>query len=454
MSAPPSLVAHASTPALLRLALGTIALLALTFFLAVRAAVNEHRHAMKTIGKDTAPSILAAQAIRADLADMHSNAANVLLHRPGEGKQALADYEKRRVAATEGILAAAGNITYDEAERGPLRTVLNALGRYEAAVAEAFVLHRRGSGDALAAHREADRVMSETILPAADALDRVNRAEMDRVYAGVRGASLRAILVVVLAGLVLLALLGAVQVFLYQRMRRILNPALAAASLLTFVFLVVAVATFFGQRRALKTAKEDAFDSIHALWRARALAYDANGDESRWLLDRARGAAYEKDFVTKVGRLMKLPAGTSPSQLVAAAKAGTLPADCTGYLADELRNITFAGEREAALATLETFARYVDVDEQIRKREGEGKHAAAVALCLGEREGESNWAFARFDEALGKTLDINQKEFDAAVKGSLDRLAPFDSLAPVVALAVAALAVVGLWPRMREYAAG
>jgi hypothetical protein len=396
---------------------------------------------------------LAAQGIRADLADMHSNAANVLLHRPGEGKQALADYEKRRVGATEGILAAAGNITYD-AERAPIRTILNELGRYEAAIAEAFVLHRLGSSDQLAAHREADRIMSETILPAADTLDQVNRAEMDKAYANVRGASLRAILVVVLAGLVLLALLGLVQVFLYLRMRRILNPALVGASLLALVFLVAAVVSFFGQRRALKVATVDAFDSIHALWQVRALAYDANGDESRWLLDRARGGAYEKDFATKVDRLMKLPAGTSRAQLVAAAKDGNLPAGFTGYLADELRNITFAGEGEAALATLQTFARYLDIDEQIRRLKGEGKHAAAVALCLGEREGESNWAFAKFDKALGETLKINQVVFDTTVQASLDRLTPFDSLAPIVALAVAGLALVGLWPRLREYAAG
>ena len=28
------------------------------------------------------------------------------------------------------------------------------------------------------------------------------------------------------------------------------------------------------------------FDSVRALWQTRAVAYDANADESRWLLDR------------------------------------------------------------------------------------------------------------------------------------------------------------------------
>ena len=36
--------------------------------------------------------------------------------------------------------------------------------------------------------------------------------------------------------------------------------------------------------RDLKQIIEDAFDSIHSLWQAAAIAYDANGDESRFLL--------------------------------------------------------------------------------------------------------------------------------------------------------------------------
>ena len=36
----------------------------------------------------------------------------------------------------------------------------------------------------------------------------------------------------------------------------------------------------------VKVAKKDAFDSISVLEAARAVAYDANGDESRWLLNK------------------------------------------------------------------------------------------------------------------------------------------------------------------------
>src|SRR5262249_54125741 len=150
-----------------------------------------------------------------------------------EGKQVAADYEKRRVEATEGILDAAGNITYGEAEKGPLRRLLGALGPYEGAVARALVLHARGDREgALAGHREADRLMQQVLLPAADDLDRANRDELDRAYASIRRSSLLELLVVVLAGLALLAALVTTQWFLYRRMRRLVNPGLAAATLL------------------------------------------------------------------------------------------------------------------------------------------------------------------------------------------------------------------------------
>ena len=107
--------------------------------------------------------------------------------------------------------------------------------------------------------------------------------------------------------------------------------------------------------------------------------------------------------------LAKRPEGLSFDGLVAQVVAGSLPDGFQGYLAAELRNITFPGEREAAVEMLKTFARYIALDGEIRRLENQGDHAAAVTLCIGYAPGQSNWAFARFDEALGKTLDINQR---------------------------------------------
>jgi hypothetical protein len=442
-----------TTPGRLRLALAAVWLLALLFFLAVAAGVGVHRRAIQTIGKDAAPSIVAAQKIRANLADMHSNTANVLLYAPGKGAGPASDYEKRRLEVTQGILDAAGNVTYGEAEKGPLRRLLDGLGTYEAAVARAWVLHQRKDAGFLAQHRAADRIMAGTLLPAADDLDRANRDALDRGYADARRSSGWALAGVVLAGLALLGVLAATQLFLTRRTHRLLNPGLVAASALALGFLIYAVVVFSARERSLKLAKEDAFQSIHDLWRARAAAYDANGDESRWLLDRRRRADYQKDFDAKVARLINpLPQGSAYEKLVAEVQRHAKPTGFKGYLAEELGNITFAGERAAALAALQTFLAYVTIDARIRSLERADQHDAAVALCLGEKPGESNWAFARFDEALGKTIQINQDEFDAAVERSFRSLGAFDLAAPLAALGIAVLAFFGLLPRLREYA--
>src|SRR6202022_3199776 len=100
--------------------------------------------------------------------------------------------------------------------------LLNALGEYEAASAQARILHERGeAGPAIARYRIADQLMQETILPAADALDEVNSAALDRAYVRIQTNSVLARGGVVLPGLVLVAALLIGQWFLYRRMRRV-----------------------------------------------------------------------------------------------------------------------------------------------------------------------------------------------------------------------------------------
>jgi hypothetical protein len=441
-----------TTPGRLKAGLGLIGLLAGLFAGTVIVAVLEFRQGVQTIGKDAAPSIIVAQGIKADLADMHSHAANLLLDKPGVGGQAAKDYERRRLEVVDQLLKAAGNITYDEAERVPLRNLLDKFGTYQALIAAARTLHAKGDAAFLARYQEADRLHHADLLPAADALDRANLAELRHSYHNQQAVRWGCLAVLIVVGLALLAALVVIQRFLYRRMRRRLNPGLAAATALAVGFLAVVVAMLAWSGEALRLAKEDAFDSIHALWQARADAYDANGEESRWLLDRDAAAAHEKAFRDKVAKLVSLPKGMTLPALLGEVEKRRLPQGFEGHFAVELRNITFPGEREAAVEALKRFARYVALDDDIRKLEKDGKHAAAVALCLGNKPGESNWAFDQFDEALGKVIDLNMREFDKAIGLGFRRLADLEWWAVGVAVGVGVLAYLGLRPRLREYA--
>jgi hypothetical protein len=239
--------------------------------------------------------------------------------------------------------------------------------------------------------------------------------------------------------------------FLAKRMRRTMNPALLAATVAAFWLTAVAFRDMGNEEHHLKIVKEDAFTSIRALWRARAAAYSANGDERRYLLDPLHAADFEAGFAEKTRLLVNLPPSASPEQAVAAAERGDTPPSFTGYLADELNNITFRGERDAALETLAAFERYIAIDGQIRQLERAGRHQDAINLCIGTSEGQSDWAFGQFDKALQQTLDINQAAFDESVKQGLGAVGNLEIEACVAAVAIAVLTIAGLAGRIREY---
>jgi hypothetical protein len=170
----------------------------------------------------------------------------------------------------------------------------------------------------------------------------------------------------------------------------------------------------------LKVAKQDAFESIDALWRARAVAYEASADQIRYLLDDAGAKQYDDEFQAKAGETRK-------------------------YLDAELKNITFEGEREAANDTDRFFKEFLGADQEIRRTKTVGKKDAAIALCL------DGAPFQAFDEALGRTLDINQKAFHAAVLEGEHILEYFQTKAVLACLAIALLSLVGLLGRIQEY---
>ncbi len=375
-----------NTPNLLKAGGVAVTFAALLLMSTAIVGARTHRHETQVIGRDSAPSIVAAQHIGAALADMDASAAD----------NDTSNFDKRRTEAISAIVAAAENITYGDAERIPIRKLAIGLGTYAAAVQNARDKHQ------IDAWRQAESIMDNDLLPAAAALDDANRKEIEAVWAQQKVASERSLTLMIAAGVLLGGALLALQVFIGQRMRRTLNPGLFGATVAAWLFVVFAAQSFNIADRDLKIAKEDAFDSIVTLWQARSLAYSANGDQSRALLDTVNAAVHQKAFREKDERIRR-------------------------HIDDELKNITFPGELEAAEATKSNYLAYV----------AERKAPAA--------------AFAKFDAALGKTLKINQAEFDQAIERGFRDVANFEIIAPFATLIVCVLAWLGLRPRLREY---
>ena len=303
----------------------------------------------------------------------------------------------------------------------------------------------------VAAYINAARILDAELLPAADALDKANLDMLESAYAAQGSRSGRSRAFVAVAAVLPIAGMLWLSVFLSRRTNRTLNPGLALAALVTAALLIYCLQATGRGQRALKVAKEDAFTSMHALWRARAVAYSANADESRYLLDAGNAARHEAAFFEKVAAVAKVPAGNTIEQFAPKLPASGKAPGFTGFLANELANITFIGEDEAARGALRWFGVYARVDMFIRRLAREKKYAEAVALCTGAREGESNWAFDRFDKALSSTMDINQREFDKAVDSGFRALDGFEWRASLMALLAGMLTVWGLLRRIQEY---
>lgn len=459
----PGLATLRAQPTPRRLVVFLVAIVAVTgLLLAVTASsASSANGAMQTVGHTVAPQIAADKDISFALADMDAQAANWLL----VGRRALgsteadagAAYYRDRDLATRDLIAASRSS--GGAARGSIGSVLTGLTTYHGYALQAELLADQGDArGALDEYRLATDLMHNTLLPAMASVTAVDVKTLDDAYDGQRSAAVRAITLTVLIGLLLLAVLVATQRFLIERMHRILNPGLLLATLVALVLAVMAVVTFAGANADLSGAKQDSFDPQLALSSARATAYDANSDRSRALIDAFRAPGYQSSFVTKSLQIAGLGSSTTTADFdarlataVQHAQSGTV--DFGGELAAALRAAALPGSRDADLAALTAFQTYQADDRKLIATAAQN-HNGAIAYATSVSHGSSDYDFYVFDAALQKAIGIDQAYFTAYVAQSDSRLSAWTWLPPVAAVVIVLLAVVGIWPRLREYQGG
>lgn len=427
-----------STPSRIRGALGLIFVLSALLFATGEGTLSRARVALRAIGNDSAPSIIAAQEINASLADLDANAANILMGTRAQQQAASNTFETQRVRLTQRLVDVAQGITYGDAEKAPIVAIFEGFGRYLELVAEArFRMTHGDPKGAVDSYLVASSLMHQKIIPAGNELDATNALSMRIAYETQRSADMHAEEGVGIFGAALgLALVG-LQYFLARRTRRIFSLPLVAATVLTLIFTLLLVSDFGAVREDLRIAKDDAFQSIHLFWQARAIAFDANGDKSRFLLDRTHAAEHEAAFTKKVALLTTHPELTPPH--------GGLFA--TGYA-----NVTLQGEGDAIYEVCDAFARYYRIDDRMRKLVLGGHLDEAIELGIGTQADESNAALANVERALERLIAINRAEFDRVLERGDRGLKQAELLDPAFAIAIALLAFLGARPRLREYA--
>jgi len=458
-----------TTPGRLRASVSLVALLACGFGLLTGIVFAALDSGFTAIGGHDAPLVEQSTALYYAVNDMDAQVGNVLLTGDdpalaADRQQDLALYASDRQHAEQDLQQVAVTAAADPAAQRAVSTVLDALGRYEALAADAILVNQRGNDPAghasaatLSYFRQATDLMSTTVLPAAATLTTANASALGLNYNQDRSAAASGQVLVLVLGLAVAGALLGVQVFLAARYRRLVNPALAAAAVLAIGLAVAGAVQLSAQAGNLKVAKQDAFDSILALTQARAVSYDANADETRYLVDPGRATAYQDAFLRKSLELVNVGhVGIFSYDAALAADISAYQADHAdvrfgGYLGTEFRNITFTGERAAATRALLAYQVYEKDDRKLRAM-ARTNLAQAIAFDIGTSPGQSDWAFNQWDTALGSVVTINENAFTAAIQDGHTTGSPWIALIPGVGTAlIIALTIAGTRPRLTEY---
>jgi hypothetical protein len=465
-------IRHYNTPKLFQTSMFVILGLGLLWIPTTIGAIQNQRNAIKTIAKDAVPSVILAQRIVDAMSDMDTMVASELLGEVPKSQDKtpepapplliqvgpweklpkdVAPFTRRRNDLAERLTKAAANSTFPGEDKAIQQLMLHS-GDYFAYADRAQAAHQKGDRvEALKQYKLAAQVLDEKFIPVAKNLREINTNELGNQYNDARNQGSHATMAVLLLGSATIGAMVALQLLLYIRTRRTLNPLLLAATIGALVFLLHAVSTLVSTGAELRVLKEDSYGSLLALRLARALLYGANSDESRYLLDQPNQATHEAAFRKKTN----LVYARSDEQTVLAAAIDNLrtpspPILNSGqfsYFGKAIENITFASERAPMTKMMEAYKEYMATDQDIRNLVAKNRRPEAIVLCLGR----SNNEFNAMKKAMDDVKDVNQKVFDDVEQKAMGELNGFEVKATIALGAMATLVFFGLRPRLREY---
>jgi CHASE3 domain sensor protein len=458
-----------STVVVIRALAAAAILVAIVLGLVLAASASSVRDGINVIGRQTAPQVIATEDFYFALSDMDAQLTNVLL--AGDDPDlaevrttGLQTFEQRRLQANADLQQAAIIAGTDATAQRNIGDVLNQMGAYQALAARTIALNDsegspagRPSQAVLALHRQATDLMAETLRTSRRLTD-ANSTLLDRSYEDKRGATVTARWwLAILGGLLVVTLVG-LQVALRVRMRRRINPALVLATVLAGGLTIGGSGLMAAESEYLRAARKDAFASILALRQAQAVSYDANADESRYLVDPERARQYQRAFLDKSELLAGVGAGdvgrydAALAEALDAYHADNSDVRFSGFYGIGMNNITFVGEREAAENVMATFQVYQRDDRTIRAMVERGDLEGAIAFCTEVSPGTSNYNFYAYDDALTAWLDLNESAFDTFIADGESAVRSWTALIPYAGAALIVLLVsVGVWPRLAEY---
>ncbi|MBO2449258.1 hypothetical protein J4573_19290 [Actinomadura barringtoniae] len=459
-------------PGRIRAAVAAALAVLIVMLVVLSVAIGNARDGVKTIGHDAGPQVVATGSLFFSLSNMDAQVANVLLigrqHDLGIGyDESLRRYEQRRAEAGQAAVQAAQLAGDDSNMQATVREVIDGLGRYERLVGEAMLLDKQSNHAAgqvpkqvVDTYNQASELMRLELLPKAYNLTLDSGATVRQSYESKRSDVNSGRLWLAITGGLLLAVLILTQLYLAATFRRLVNPALALATAVTFILVAVGIGMLSAQGSHIKKAKEDGFDSILALSRARAISHSAFADEARYLLDPSRADTYEQTYLDKSQSVLFIDPKTQPANLET--YYARLPAVLStydpardrgvflGFFGEEADRVRPGVEMSALVSTLGAYRKVIDDDRRMRALATGGKPDEALKLRMGRDTGAIK-DFDDYDTALMRLNEAHQGAFDRAIKDADGGLSGWTVIPVAGAVVIAVLILAGARPRLAEF---
>ncbi|GLZ05611.1 hypothetical protein Acsp03_30770 [Actinomadura sp. NBRC 104412] len=469
-----------TTPGRVR-ALTALVLLSLTALCSVIGlGVADAREALRAVGHDEGPMVVATGDVALALSDMDAQVANVLMTGDEEGwlcepggdgggcrrNPPRYSYDLRREDAQRAVLQAARLAEDDPVRLRTVQSVLDGLHQYDRRVQAAMELGSRGEhaygalpANAAAEYRAATALMTQDLLPKAGNLTLDGAAIVDSTYKEERSAIRWERGRVIALGTAGVLALVTLQIYLAVRFRRLVSPLLAAATVALAGLAVVGGSALATEADRLRVAKEDGFDPVLALSRMQSLAKSLDADRNRALLDPGEADRYDQTYLEKSQAILYI-AGVSDleeyytqlEQRLARYAGDPRAIGFGGFYGARARRVATPAEHRVLVRLLSYYRAYQSNDRAVRR------------LAAAERAGQAarthldpglpylpHPAFRQHDQELDATSGRHRFVTERTVRGGESALAVWRWALPVSALVIAALLVAGVWPRLREY---
>jgi hypothetical protein len=426
-----------------------LACLPVAFFVtAVQLGVARNDDTVRTVTGEATEGITVAQSIKLSLAELDELVVRDLLDdlRPGANGFP-ANYDRKRAELQDNLVRSAVDSSSGDAYLQPLANIDYALGHYHTLVKEAFAADARGDQRLAAdAYHQANLVMEETLLTEADFIDKANTYVLNNTYDRQQARADSTTRLIAVSWLVLVGFLVVAQLLVARMFRRMINPPLLAATVVAALVGGFALARLDSSGGHLTAAREQAFDSVQVLARARATVVSGRQAQGHLLFDPSRSAESRETFDAMATELFRVQDGSVSVALAQVSQGANVVEGAGGMLAQAA---TAGSDRrdEMARRTVVAYGDFLSADRGMRQMLDYRRPDLAVGQY---RRG---MAFSQLTATIEAAQAEKQAIFDAHARRAAEATARLDRIAVAAAAAVLGLAALGLYVRLREYGA-